>query len=249
MKDEYRYLATSREGFIQQVATSYVNRGYRFFVPVQIPDGKDPRRVDEKLLARYGIAMDSGKRFRRKQKGLANLQYVRFGQFGLLLATAGEHEFFQWERGSIKDCRRVPILALGYSIKYVRGGYLLKRAQHEPDGTPQRDPRHRVRVQIARGLYLELKAELVGQATRRREDWYRWRLWNVGFEPYAPVRKQLLEILRKVNAVRKQAGLPAIPTDVIRYSREIVKPFEPLSQCIGDSGLWSLNHEKADSQR
>lgn len=225
---EYRYLATSREGFVQQVATSYVNRGYRFFVPVIIPDDKDPRSVDKKLLSRYGIAMNSGKRYRRREKGLANLQWIRFGCFGLLLATKGEHRFFEEESKNIRDCARVPIVALGYSIKYVRGGNVLKRSQEAPEGKAVRDSKHRVRVQIARSLYLELKAELVGQARRRREEWYRWRFWNLGFEPYAPVRKQLLEILRKVNSERKQAGVAPIPTDVIRYKREIVKPFEPL---------------------
>lgn len=224
---EYRHIATSREGFVQQVATSYVNRGYRFFVAIRLPDGKDPRQVDDKLIDRYGIAIDSGRRFRRKQRGLANLQYIRFGRSALLLATKGQHEFFQAEANNIRDCARVPMLALGYSIKYVRGGYLLKRLQEDAEAGPSRDPKHRVRVQIARQLYLELLSELVGQARRRREDWFRWRFWNIGFEPYAPVRKQLLKILKQVNAERKAAGLARVPTEVIRFRRRIVKPFEP----------------------
>lgn len=229
MRGDYRYLAASREGFIQQVATSYVNRGYRFFVPIWVPGNKDPERVDEKLIGWYGIAMDSGKRFRRKEKGLANVQYIRFGRFALLLATQGKHEFFEGEAGNIRDCWKVPIIALGYSIKYVQGGNVLKRSQANPQGCPERDRKHRVRVQIGRSLYKQLTAELVGQASCRREDWFRWRFWNLGFEPYAPVRKQMLELLRKVNSKRKASGLSVLPADVIRFRRRIVKPFDEAS--------------------
>ena len=228
MRGDYRYLAASREGFIQQVATSYVNRGYRFFVPVWIPEHKTPELIDEKLIGWYGIAMDSGKRFRRKEKGLANVQYIRFGRFALLLATLGKHEFFQGEAANIRDCSKVPIIALGYSIKYVQGGNVLKQSQANPNGQPERDRKHRVRVQIARDLYKQLSAELVGQACCRREDWFRWRFWNLGFEPYAPVRKQMLELLRRVNSKRRASGLSVIPAEVIRFRRRIVKPFGPV---------------------
>jgi hypothetical protein len=44
-------------------------------------------------------------------------------------------------------------------------------------------------------------------------------------EPYAPVRKQLLNLLRLMNGKRQQAGFAKIPPSVLRYRREIVKPF------------------------
>lgn len=222
MMKEYRYLATSREGFIQQVATSYVNRGYRFYVPIQIPDAKDPRLVDEKMLDIYDIRMDSGKRFRRKQKGLANVQYIRFGHFALLLATHGKHKFFEREKEKFRDCSREAMVALGYGIRFAQGGYLLRAN----DGEAKRDVKERVRVTIARSLFKELRAELVGVARQRRPEWFAWRFWNMGFEPYAAVRKQQLHLLSIVNSERKQAGLSKIPMDVIRYRRKIVKPFE-----------------------
>ena len=49
--------ATSVAGFIQQLAVSYVGRGYFFFVTGVIPAHKDPARVDEKLTSRYEVGL------------------------------------------------------------------------------------------------------------------------------------------------------------------------------------------------
>jgi hypothetical protein len=46
------------------------------------------------------------------------------------------------------------------------------------------------------------------------------------FEPYAPVRQQLLIILRAVNRARKAAGLEPVPWTCIRLKRRIYRPFE-----------------------
>ena len=51
----YRYRATSIEGFVQQLAVSYVTHGYWFYVSGWIPQGKDPEKTDAKLIERYGI--------------------------------------------------------------------------------------------------------------------------------------------------------------------------------------------------
>ena len=47
----------------------------------------------------------------------------------------------------------------------------------------------------------------------------------VPFEPYAPVRVQLWNLLRWVNKARHAAGLERVPPSVIRTKRAIVKPF------------------------
>jgi hypothetical protein len=47
----------------------------------------------------------------------------------------------------------------------------------------------------------------------------------VPFEPYAPVRRQLLNLLRRVNDARHAAGLERVPSSVVRVKRRIVKPF------------------------
>lgn len=46
----YRCRATSLEGFIQQLAVSYVARGYWFYVKGWIPHSKAPEAIDGKLM-------------------------------------------------------------------------------------------------------------------------------------------------------------------------------------------------------
>ncbi|MCA9439140.1 MAG: hypothetical protein KC978_25370, partial [Candidatus Omnitrophica bacterium] len=51
-------------------------------------------------------------------------------------------------------------------------------------------------------------------------------LWRLPFEPYAPVRRQLLCILRAVNKKRKEAGYEVLPQSVLRFKRWRGKVFE-----------------------
>ena len=56
--------------------------------------------------------------------------------------------------------------------------------------------------------------------------------YELPFEPYAPVRRQLLNLLRAVNLVRKQAGYRPVPVEVVPLRRRIVTPFaDPRPRC------------------
>ena len=66
MEIKYRAEATTLEGFIQQLAVGYLCRGYRFYFQGLIPTDKDPRGVDAKLIARYGLAISKFERAKRK---------------------------------------------------------------------------------------------------------------------------------------------------------------------------------------
>jgi len=222
---EYRCEATSVEGFVQILACNYLPHGYWFYVTGHVPVGKDPRRVDEKILAKYNIALSRQQRARRKQAGQANLHYVRFGVFFVLLATHGRHPFFAEEAASLRDVRQVPIQFAGYSLSVKRGNFLQRESDQEP---PSADGRHRVRVLIGRERFGELQSHLLDLATHRTVERLRWEFWNLPFEPYAPVRKQLLRVLRQMNAKRKAMGYERIPADVLRLRRRIVKPFDAL---------------------
>ena len=104
---KYRCEATSLEGLIQQLAVCYVGRGYYHYVQGRVPDGKDPSEIDRKLISRYGITAKKWERARRKADGLANLQYIRFGQTFFLLCSEGEHPAFWTREGaSARDARR-----------------------------------------------------------------------------------------------------------------------------------------------
>jgi len=59
-------------------------------------------------------------------------------------------------------------------------------------------------------------------------------------EPYAPVRRQLLNFLRAVNEMRKEASFEAVPVSALRLRRRIVCPFgkppdqpTPVSPAVG----------------
>ena len=69
----YRFEATSVEGFVQQLAANYVANGYWSYVCGKIPESKDPRVVDRKLLGLYGIEI-SKTRLSRVERAEAALR-------------------------------------------------------------------------------------------------------------------------------------------------------------------------------
>ncbi len=226
---QYRYAATSVEGFIQQLASNYLPHGYWFYVSGWLPEGKDAEALDAKLLSKYGISMSRQSRARRKAAGFANLQYLRQDRFFLLLATHGKHPFFAEEAATIRDVRKVPIKFAGHSVSYKQGGFLRK-----VEGEPTKpDTGWHARVQIEHEKYAELKAYFQEIACKRSLETLARELYCLPYEPYAPVRQQLLNLLRLINKVRHAANLARVPSDVLRYQRKIVKPFEiaSVSQC------------------
>jgi hypothetical protein len=220
----YQYNACSAEGFVQQLASNYLPHGFWFYVSGIVPEKKDPALVDQKLIRKYGVDRSRQARARRKQAGFANLHYLRFERYWVLLATHGAHDFFELEARNIRDARKVGIQFNGYSIGVKKGGFVRKT---QPDEPPVRDGKYRVRVQIAAKRYREMKAYFLEIATHRSVEALGSELYNVPFQPYAPVRQQMLNILRLVNRARKEAGYELIPPSVLRYRRRIVKPFYP----------------------
>lgn len=218
----YRCQTTSVEGFVQQLACNYLPHGYWFYAAGWLPAGKDAEAIDHKLIHKYGVAVSRASRSRRKQAGLANVQYLRFERFFLLLATHGRHPFFAEEAATIRDARRVPIQFAGYAISVKRGQYLRRDATGQPAVA---DGRYRVRVRIARDPFTELKAYFGERAMHDSAEHLAAQLYSLPFEPYAPVRQQALKLLAIVNKRRKIAGLPAVPLSAIRLRRRIVQPF------------------------
>jgi hypothetical protein len=213
----YRCEVTSVEGLVQQIACSYLRHGYWFYVTGTVPVLKDPRSVDEKLITKYGIAVSEATRTRRKRAGLANLQYLRHGQFFVLLATKGRHTFFEEESERIRDFRQTPLRYEGYGISFRRGG----RTR-----SGEIDPKWHAHVSIDRETYLDLRAEFLDLATHRKADYLAKAFYELPYERYAPVRRQLLLLLRRVNEVRKSAGYCSVTKDVLCLRRRVVRPFE-----------------------
>lgn len=210
-ENEYRYVATSVAGFIQQVAVSYVANGYFHYVMGVVPDGKDPEATDRRILEKYRIAVSKHTRYRRAQAGHSNFQYLRHDRVFVILARrpergAGEdHPFWSEEAANIRDLRRVPLKFAGYSVSFRAG---------------------KVSVRIKEKSFRDLKAEFVGDAASRTGEELFERFRSLPFEPYAPIRVGLHEILRAVNRRRAGASLQPVPKSAIRARRRIVKPFD-----------------------
>jgi hypothetical protein len=204
----YRCEAASIEGFIQQLAVSYVGQGYWFYVSGVVPDRKNPRAVDAKLMTRYGVDISKWARARRKVGGLANVHYIRHDRFWVLLATKGSHRFFS-DEPNFKDIREKPLKFEGYSISYKHGA----------------DGKWHPSIRLHPDRYRELKAYFLDLATHRSAERLAIEFQSLRLVPYAPVRRQLLDILRAVNRCRCVAGFEPLPTSMLRLRKWVIRPF------------------------
>lgn len=203
-------MAASVAGFVQQLAVAYVTHGYWFYVTGRIPEHKDPALVDVKIIERYGIDVSKWTRARRKRTGLANVQYLRYARFFVLLATHGEHPFFTTEGKQNRDIRKTPLCFMGYSIGCRRG---------------RNGGRYHASVRVHRQCYRDLKARFEANAVHWSVEDLIQEVLSLPYEPYAPVRDQFRGLLRAANRQRKLAGLSAVPSNVIRWRRKPVRAF------------------------
>lgn len=204
----YRYHARSVGGFIQQAAVYYVQRGYYFYVIGRVPKGNRCRQIDRKILAKYGIELSKDQRYRRKQQGQANIQYLRYQDTFLLLATEGENPFFAEEQTAIQDARVSPLRVFGYAITHQNG---------------------RVLVGLDEETYRHLRADFLRLALRRTPHTLARKFWSLPFEPYGPVYRQVLSICKAVNCKRKTGGLPLVPSSTLRRLRRSYRPFDTVA--------------------
>jgi hypothetical protein len=184
---------------------SYVGRAYFFYVAGIIPEQKDLRRVDERIVEKYAISSGKATRARRKTAGFANLQYLRFRRMFVLLATRGRHRYFEEECRFVRDVREHPIKFGGYSVSHRNG---------------------HPHVRIEQSRYLELKAFFSDLAIHRSKEWLEGEFRRLPFEPYAPIRAPLHSILREVNRRRELARFEAVSASAVRVRRRVAGPFE-----------------------
>ena len=216
----YRCEATSVAGFVQQLACCYVRHGYHCYVVGEIPSRKDPCAVDARMVERYELGVSKFVRARRKRAGLANVQYIRFRGFFVICATEPRegHRFYEEHASAqIRNIREQPIAFAGYSIGWHRGV----------------DRRWHVSVRIHPERYRSIKAHLLEISRRRSVEQIAKEFAELGFEPYAPVRRQLLSLLKAVNRERKVAGMARVPVECLRLRRAVVRPFGMLDQSMG----------------
>jgi hypothetical protein len=168
--------------------------GYVFYVSGMLPPNHDATKTDAKITKEYGTGASRWVRCRRKKQGLANVIYLRHGAFFVIMATPGEHPFFQKE-GRIEDCRKRPLLVDQYSIS-LRDG--------------------KVSVRISTYEYKRVKNEFLAIAlhpAKKVEAKFRSLPWL----KYTPIRKQKADIFKAVSKKRRKAGLSHLSFDCIMW--------------------------------
>lgn len=120
----------------------------------------------------------------------------------------------------------MPIKFHSYSISYRQGG----RTR-----SGERDARWHAHVEIERERFKEIRDHLLDLAKQHSAQRLVLEFYHLPFEPYAPVRRQMLKLLRAVNEARKQAGFDLVPKNVLPLRRRIVRPFQTRNN--GDIGV------------
>ncbi|TWT99062.1 hypothetical protein Pla100_22380 [Neorhodopirellula pilleata] len=226
----------------QLIAASYLRHGYYWYVTGKIPNEKPPERVDQKLIAKYGIDISEWQRSKRRKSGLANAQYLRCGQWFILMLTEGHHLLRQpTEKGGegehIKDCRRIPIRFAGYSISYRRSGVA------QPTGQSTKWHAH---VRLDSETYAELKAHFESIAVHRSVENLVAEFAKVTYARYAPIRRQLLNILRQVNNLRQRQSFTKLPHTVLNLRRSVVKVYANVDQKV-ESNTRRFSHRSSSN--
>jgi hypothetical protein len=146
----------------------------------------------------------------------------------------------------------------GYAVSYSRGGYLKKTPEEKvayrqameqwqqqtlqgkrlpkpPKGTP--DPKWHSCVEIERNTRSRLQAYFMEISNRRSPENLAYEFANTGFLPYAPVKRQLVRIIKDVNKARRTAGCSEqIPYRVVLgMKRKQISPFEVSDAVIFNS--------------
>ena len=204
----YRCVAATVEGFIQQIAVSYVLHGYFRYVTGEVQKGNDPEELDTKLRGRYELDISKWVRARRRKRGEASVQYFRHGRAFVLLATDGVYEPLRSEPGC-RDVRKDPLRLFRYEI----GCYRRASGRWHPSVRVERASWRRV-VRWFRSRALSCDAHRLQSCINR-----------LPFAPFAPVRGQVFSLVVAINRRRKRANLPLVSLTSVRRRRKPVKVY------------------------
>ncbi len=189
------YVADSLGWFLSKMAL-YLRYGYFFYSVIEIPEGRDLEKIDQKIVKTYEVSFCRVKRKRRREKGLSNAIYIRFDHIFILMATEGEHGYF----GEIpfRDFRDEPLHFSGYSIG-------IKNGKPNVIISPKRFKAIRKQVS-AIALHNETKLTSYFQ--------------RISPFKFAGISQQRWKLFREVNKRRKVAGLPQLEWEAAKGWRK-----------------------------
>ncbi|MBD1919463.1 MULTISPECIES: hypothetical protein [Cyanophyceae] len=172
--------------FLRRIAIDYVRHGWFRYAVRTIPQGKDMLTIDAKMKAIYGVTSCRMTRMRCRKKGIASVQYLRFGHAFVLLATEGHQDALG--RITMRDIRESPLHFGGYSVGLARGTVV---------------------VEVERRVWQEARTKLQNMSLIGKEPLEK-ALASLPFYRFPGVVRQKLELLRAINLKRKAAGLPLL---------------------------------------
>ena len=199
MRPSYQFLADSPEAFLRQLTANYLAKGYRYYSAGCIREELSVENADRAIIKHYKLdSMSKDKRYRNKQNGIANIQYLRYGRFYLVLATEGEHEFYDPKKGEkrIRDVSEIPIHFHRYLILYNH-----------------RRPTCKLTLTLDKPTFKDLRAVCVEhgkhwQCQKKVESFMRYRFAQ--YPSYGGVKDQFRHIISATNQFRKKSGYPLI---------------------------------------
>lgn len=162
--------------------TRCVECGYYYYVTGWIPEGKDPRKTDEKLIRKYEIRRQRMALYRDAQVGRAKVRLYRFGRLFIVMASEGEHQIFHQEKMS--DIRKTPLLVNGFTIVGREG---------------------EVSVRWSKRVYKKLREGFLKAALSPRVK-IEEKLRGLKHPAYPGIFRQKERIIRAVMRKRKRAG-------------------------------------------
>ncbi len=227
----------SVNALVKQIAVHTLRWGYWWYVSGIIPDHKDPTITDREFTKKYAANLPESTRYRRKQQGLANTRYYRLGNRFFLFSTKGESPFFcERERPNIRCVRKpprdweqqtgytglfpyAPLRVGGYTISYKPGGLTTEG---------EVDPKWHSHVELHPKAYKELKATFLELATRRSVKQLGMMFYEIEYEPYKPLLRQLYKIHKEVNEKRGRSGFKQqVPKEFIATKLRPLRVFVP----------------------
>jgi hypothetical protein len=199
-----RHLCRSLAETVRKIG-NFVTKGYHFHIWGMVPEGKTGEEIDRTMGRKHPSILLSlpAKRQRFHRHGEARLQYLRFGRWWIILATHGNGPFWLTEVNNVRKHEgknAKPIVFWGYSLSYRNGKFHARIRAEE---------------------FKRLKRFFLEVAARWDLAWWKDYLWELPFEPYAPVLRQIGGLVRRVNKVRQTAGLEKIPESYIRVRRNL----------------------------
>lgn len=201
------------QSYIQEVVNLFCH-GYFYFCPVKYSRDKVKKwsSTDEKLIAKYSANQDKDRKYRNKQKGLANYMLVRYADQCLLLKTDGR-EIEVADPDHWLDIRTEPY--------YFRIGSIILKI---------RSANKRTDVRLEKKCYRDIKGNLAFLAAQKpfpKELLVRtFNLLN-GLPSYAGIIKQKIAIRKYVIAEARRHHGRIAPEDLwINTKRKIYRVHE-----------------------